>query len=394
MKKVNDKLWSKPFIYVCLANFFTFFGFQIIVPALPLYLDSLGTDSAYVGLVLASFSLAVLVARPLAGVFLVDRGYDKLCVILGVIVCLLALGGYWLAPVLVLIAAARMTHGVGFGFSSVAFGAMVARLVPSHRRAEGMGYFALSVSLGLCLGPIGGTYSMEYFNFNYPLVFCGFFLLMSIIWLVLLPKWQPAVPPARPKITFSLFFEKSVWLPCLLCGLFGVAYGPIVGYITLWGKDLGIMNVGAFFLLNASCSLVVRLFAGRVADTMGRAWILLPSGLLNGLSLLILMLYPNYSGLIWSAICMGLAMGAGYPTLQAWAIDLAPEARRGAATAFFYNCFDLGIGLSIVFWGFVASYWGYNTMYAIASSCMLLYLLIYVGHLIKGRRNSADFKPE
>ena len=381
----SDKLWTKPFIFVCLANLFTFFSFQIVVPALPLYLDSIGTDSAQVGLVLASFSLSVLVARPLAGVLLVDRGFDKLCVLLGAIVCLLALGGYWWAPTLIFITMARLIHGAGFGFSSVAYGAMVARLVPAHRRAEGMSYFALSVSLGLCLGPIGGTYSMEYFNFSYTLLFCSVFLALSVIWLLALPSWRPMVPPTRLKLSWKLFFEKSVWFPCFLCGLFGVAYGPITAFITLWGKGVGINNVGAFFLLNACCSLVVRLFAGRVADTMGRSWIILPACIVNGLSLLILQVFDGYSAMVWSAICMGLGMGSGYPVLQAWVIELVSEERRGAATAFFYNAFDLGIGISIIVWGVVASFFGYATMYGIASLSMLLFLVCYLGHLFNNR---------
>lgn len=391
MGKIVSELWTKAFIFVCLANFFTFFGFQTLLPALPLYLDSLGTDSAHTGLVLASFSLSVLLGRPLAGVLLVDRGLDILCVLLGTIICLVALAGYWMITPLILITLARLLHGFGFGFSSVAYGAMVARLVPPHRRAEGVGYFGLSVSLGLCLGPLVGAYAMEHFNFYYALIFCAICLLLSIVWLSALPKWHPIVPPTRQKISWSMFFEKSVWFPCFLCALIGVTYGPIVGFITLWGKSAGINNVGAFFLLNAACSLLVRLFAGRVADTMGRSWIIIPAGIIYGLSLVILWVAESYSGMVWAAICSGVGLGSAYPVLQAWMIDLAPQEKRGAATAFFYNAFDLGIGLSLVLWGVVASYTGYAVMYGIASASMLVFIACYVVHLLRSRAQQTAY---
>ncbi len=382
-------LWNKPFIFVCLANLFTFFGFQIIVPALPLYLDSLGTGSGHMGLILASFCLSVMLARPLAGGLLVDRGYDRLCIVLGILICLGGLAGYGLVVNLLFITMARFIHGVGFGFSSVAYGAMVARLLPASRRAEGMGYFALTASLGLCLGPLAGTYLMEYFNFHYTLACCALLLFVSLVWTAALPKWRPAADAPYERLSWHMFFEKKVWFPCALCAFLGASYGPVAAFITLWGKSQGIGNVGVFFLLNASCSLLVRLFAGRVADSMGKAWVIVPAGLVTGCSLLILYLFDGYSALVWSAICLGLGIGSGYPILQAWVIELAPPERRGAATAFFYNSFDLGLGLSIVLWGIIASRLGYGAMYGIASISMLVFLISYSLHCLRQPRASA-----
>jgi MFS family permease len=269
---------------------------------------------------------------------------------------------------------------------------MVARLVPAKRRAEGMGYFGVSISLALCLGPLGGTFGMEYFGFPITLLCAGVLMLFCFYWLMLLPSWKPLV--AVPAIPFSLnrFIETSVWFPSLLCGIIGLSFGSVGGYITLWGKSVGISNVGGFFLLNAVFSLLVRLFAGRVADSMGRKFIILPSGLIFGISLVILMMCNSYTGMIIAAICMGIGLGSIYPTLQAWVIDLCPPERRGAATAFYYNSFDLGMGISMVAWGKVASLLGFSYMYGIAAIAMVLFMVLYIGHLYKekNRRRACD----
>ena len=379
-------MWTKPFISVSLANFFTFFGFQIIMPILPLHLDTWNISSLQVGLVMAGFSLAVLIARPLTALWL-DRGFDKICVVLGTLVCLLAIGGYGFSASLALIACSRMLHGAGFGTSSVAYGAIVARLVPASRRAEGMGYFGLSISLAICLGPMAGTYGMEYLGFHNTLLFAGFFTVFGLLWLIMLPKSPPpSEQTVKVKFSWRHFYERSVLLPCILVCLLGVTYGAIVAYVTLWAKELGILNAGFFFLLNAACSLVVRLFTGRIADTMGYAYILLPAALLQFLCMILLMLAKDSTWFVGAGILLGLGLGSAYPILQAWTVEWASLERRSAALAFFYNAYDVGIGGGIILFGWLATIFGYNGMYGISSLSMVVFLVGYACYLIRKRR--------
>ncbi|MDR1396507.1 MAG: MFS transporter [Desulfarculales bacterium] len=378
-------LWTKPFVFVSLANFFTFFGFQTIIPILPLYLDSWGASGTQVGLILSGFSLAVLIARPLTALGL-ERGLDKICVLTGAVICLAAIGGYGLAGSLLLLAFCRMLHGVGFGSASVSYGSIVARLVPPGRRAEGMGYFGMSIGLALCLGPVAGTYAYEYLGFSYSLIFAGFLTVLGIIWLSYLPAGEATAPTGKLKLHWRHFFEKRVSYPCLLADLFGISFGAIVVYVPLWGKELGINNVGFFFLLNAACTLFIRIFSGKLADRKGYACILLPAAFLQGLASLLLMWAESYIWLMGAGICMGLGLGAAYPTLQAWVVDLAPLERRGAALAFYYNAYDLGIGCGIIFFGWMADAYGYPSMYGISALSMVIYLASYTGYLLKKKR--------
>jgi MFS family permease len=379
-------MWTKTFVFICLANFFTFFGFQTIVPILPLYLDSWGASSAQVGLILAGFSLSVIIFRPLAALW-VDRGFDKLCVLGGTLVCLAAIGGYGLASGLVLLAMYRLLHGAGFGCVSVAYGTFVARLVPPGRRAEGMGYFGISIGLALCLGPVAGTYAYEYLGFFHALIFAGGLTSIGLIWLAYLPA-GPALSSGKLKLNWRYFLEVSAAYPCLLISLFGLSFGPIIAFVPLWGKELGISNIGFFFLLNATCTMLVRTFSGKLADRRGYAWVLLPAALVHGTGLILLMLAQGHIWLVGAGICMGLGVGAAYPAMQAWAVDLAPLERRSAALAFYYNAFDLGVGCGIVFFGWLASHCGYSHMYGVASLSIVLYLLIYGWYLLKKKGNS------
>ena len=64
----KDKLFTRSYILVCVANFLTSFSFFLLVPTLPFYLaDVYGVSSDVVGLVLSCYVVAVLCIRPFAG---------------------------------------------------------------------------------------------------------------------------------------------------------------------------------------------------------------------------------------------------------------------------------------------------------------------------------------
>ena len=69
----QPKLWTRDFTLICLATFFIFCAFQILMPVLPKYVQSLGADEKIVGLVSGIFTISALLARPFIGREL-DRG--------------------------------------------------------------------------------------------------------------------------------------------------------------------------------------------------------------------------------------------------------------------------------------------------------------------------------
>ena len=64
----QDRLWTRDYVFVCIAAFMMAFSFFILVPTLPLYLkDTFEIGPAMVGVVLSCYVVAVLSVRPMAG---------------------------------------------------------------------------------------------------------------------------------------------------------------------------------------------------------------------------------------------------------------------------------------------------------------------------------------
>ncbi|MFE4425465.1 MFS transporter [Peribacillus butanolivorans] len=57
-------------------------------------------------------------------------------------------------------------HGIGFGMATTATGAIVADLIPESRKGEGMGYYGLTLNLGMVVGPFLGLTIMHHGGTN------------------------------------------------------------------------------------------------------------------------------------------------------------------------------------------------------------------------------------
>lgn len=373
-------LWTAPFIALAFINFFTFFCFQLLLPVFPVHLSSLGNDKQTIGLVMASFTVAVIPMRIIASQWL-EKGMTRFCIVTGIIVMSLATIGYWLASNIEYIRLARMLHGVGFGISTVTYGTLVSILVPAERRAEGMGYFGLSVSIAMCLGPWAGPWVHQEYGFIGVVVLSVACVLIALPIVFLIPPGASKVAHRKP---FSLrkMVVKEVFFPTLLCVLLGITWGGIAGYVALWGKELNVENIGTFFLINALCSVLVRLGTGRLADRFGYSFVIIPSMISLACGYYLLAIAGDYSKLKIAAVFVGIGFGILSPTFQAWTINLAPPDQRSAAIAMYYNCYDIGIGSGIALWGTFSHYYGFPNLYYTTTFLTIIMFILYTGHLI------------
>lgn len=72
--EAKEKIWTKDFVLICLANFFVFLGFQMTLPTIPLFVEHLGGNDQLIGLVDGIFTFSALIMRPFAGHALETKG--------------------------------------------------------------------------------------------------------------------------------------------------------------------------------------------------------------------------------------------------------------------------------------------------------------------------------
>ncbi|MBO5820411.1 MAG: MFS transporter, partial [Alistipes sp.] len=112
----KDRLFTRNYIFVCIAAFLMSFSFFILVPTLPLYLtNTFGISPALVGVVLSCYVVAVLCIRPMTG-FVADTLPRKSVYVASYTVFVLSfLGYFFITETLALFILLRIFHGFSFG---------------------------------------------------------------------------------------------------------------------------------------------------------------------------------------------------------------------------------------------------------------------------------------
>ena len=140
----KDKLFTRSYVCIVMANFLLYFGFWLLIPVLPFYLKEVyGCAEGIIGAVLSCYIVSSLIVRPFSG-FLLDIFPRKPLYIISYVVFTAVFLGYVASATLLMFIMLRAFHGLAFGAVSVGGNTVVVDIMPSSRRGEGIGYYGLS----------------------------------------------------------------------------------------------------------------------------------------------------------------------------------------------------------------------------------------------------------
>jgi multidrug resistance protein len=138
-----------------ITAFVDMLGLIIIYPLLPFYAEDLGADAAIVGALIASFSVAQLIAAPVWG-WLSDRYGRRPAILVGLLLSALAYVIFAFASSLWLLFLSRVIQGLGGGTIGVVQ-AYVSDVSDTKDRAKTLGWLSAVTSLGAVIGPAIGS---------------------------------------------------------------------------------------------------------------------------------------------------------------------------------------------------------------------------------------------
>jgi MFS family permease len=376
----KNRLWNGNFLLLCFSNFFMFTSFYMLLPTLPVFLvEHLDGTERQVGLIIAFFTTAQIFARPLAGKWLDEIGRKKVFLFARIAFFILMFF-YLTIPGLLLFFLLRFIHGFSFGIATTASGTMAADVVPSECRAEGIGYYGAFVSLTLVIGPSVGLWVMNNGSFNVLFIFSCVLAGISAI-LGSLIKVEEHIQKERGDQKLSLIeklVEPKVLHICIVSVMIISVYGGIVSFISLYAKELEMVEAaGYFFAVYSLVLLVIRPLSGKISDKFGASFVIYPGMVLCIVGTFVLSQSNTITIFLLSAFLISLGIGSIQPSLQALVIDAVPSERRGAATATYFMSIDLGIAGGAFVLGTIANYIGYSGMFLSSSLFVLVGFIFY-----------------
>lgn len=361
---MKERLVTPSYILIIAANFLQFFGFWLLIPVLPFYLQEVfGADKTSIGAILSCYTIAALCMRPFSG-YLLDTFSRKPLYLLAYFLFTMMFGGYMMAGTLTIFILCRIIHGFSFGMVTVSGNTIVIDIMPSSRRGEGLGYYGLANNIAMSIGPMTGLFLHDA-AVGYTFIFsCSLGACILGFLCAYLVKTPYKPPVKREPISLDRFILLKGIPAGISLLLLSIPYGMTTNYVAMYAKQIGITaSTGFFFTLMAIGMAVSRLFSGKLVDK-GMITQVIQAGLY-----LVCFCFFGLSACGWTvdwnlqittvfffaiALLMGVGFGTMFPAYNTLFVNLAPNNQRGTATSTYLTSWDVGIGIGMVVGGYIA----------------------------------------
>lgn len=280
---MNEKIVTKNFVCTFIAQFSLALVMYTLMSTITEYVTAFGATAAIAGLVSGIYVVGGLFSRMYSGNAMEKYGWKKIVIIFGIIhftaSCL-----YIFANNVVLLLIIRFIHGIGFGATMNAIMIIAMSGLPKSRYGEATGYFMMSTSLGVAIGPFVGGLIYDNFGgngcFAAAMIFSFFIVIsMSMVDTKNLDPWYQKVKTTDDqaqnsntikRFSIDRFIEiKAIPISlCIFCLCFG--YAALMSFYRLYAQYTNLTNeFKYFFLIYAAMLIVSRPVAGKLQDKLG-----------------------------------------------------------------------------------------------------------------------------
>jgi MFS family permease len=327
-------LW--PIIILGFVAFVTSFGAHVVAVNLPAYAAQVGIGVAMIGLLIAAYDAAEVVAKPLFGA-IADRRGMKQTMLVGIAVFVLASLAYlWVDPRLLLLI--RFLQGVGAAALSAVSLALVAAYTTVERRGRAYGIYNALKGAGYVISPIVGGAIVLKSNFSMIFVAAAAIGVVAFVLSLLLPKPKAETKPHLDDDDdiglsglVAAFKQSSLW-PWYVVTIINMFFvGILFGFlpVRVYALGYGPLINGVLLTAVSASYLLIQPIAGAIADRVSPGLTIRVGLLLAGLCVI---LTPFVTGwlLFVIAILAGIGVGTVWTNTDALVSQQALAGKLGA----------------------------------------------------------------
>lgn len=358
----------RPFLPLFGGIFCCLLGVGASLATVPFFvLHRLHGSNVEAGAAVAALSVAVVVARPVAGRLADSHGY-KLLMLCGTVAAALAGLGYYGAVSLPVLLAVRIVQGAGEGAVYTAGAAWLVAICPPERRGRVVGLYGIYMWLGITLGALFGTLAMRLIGFSAVWGLCA---LVGVAGFASVSAGQRSPDPAGKRGRLFILPAATV-LPGIALSLASLGYAALAAFVALHMQKRGVTDGVAGFNAFGFTYIGVRLFIGKVPDRFGPRPVALWSAIVEAIGLVIVAVAPNLPVVIIGGLVMGAGLSLLFPSLALIVINSSDASQQGAALGAFTSFWDLGIAVGAPISGLIASISSYTAIYYVMAGCAIV----------------------
>ncbi len=399
----SKSIWSREFLFICLITFLAYANNSVFFTFYE-YLKSLPVSPESFGLIIAVFSAASLIVRPILSPFIhPDNAGPYLFA--GTVMVIAALVSYTIAISFWSMMIVRIFHGLAFVVMGTALMALTVDFIPKERSAQVFGLLAIVILIpNTVIPPILPLLSRIMGGFTGMLIF---FAVVTVLVFPLVNALKPNVTKkniagsfqntesagenlksghavgmlSREEI-FRDILDPRVAALLVAMLLFFSTYALVFFFLDGYGRSIGISSTGFFMTIATASEIGIRLAAGSMFDRMDKC--LLTSFTMFGLALAYALLGHVYGSYAFFALggLLGVGWGIAMPVFNGLMFDISTPR---------FQAFNLNLGLQMFQGGFflgpfiggpVVTRWGFPVLFNVCA-VMNLSALVFTFYLKK-----------
>ncbi|WP_333495690.1 multidrug efflux MFS transporter MdtG [Kluyvera sp. CHPC 1.251] len=388
--------WKRNLAVVWLGCFLTGAAFSLVMPFLPLYVESLGVTghsslNMWSGLVFSITFLFSAIASPLWG-GLADRKGRKIMLLrsaLGMAIVMLFMGlaqNIWQFLIL------RALLGLLGGFIPNA-NALIATQIPRHKSGWALGTLSTGAVSGALLGPLAGGFLADNYGLR-PVFFMTAAVLFVCFVMTLFFIREQFTPVSKKEMlhvkeVFGSLKNRELVLSLFVTTLIiQVATGSIAPILTLYVRDLAgnISNIAFVSGMIASVPGVAALICaprlGKLGDRIGPEKILIVALVVSVLLLIPMSFVQNPLQLGILRFLLGAADGALLPALQTLLVYNSSNQIAGRIFSYNQSFRDIGNVTGPLIGAAVSANYGFRAVFCVTAA-VVLFNAIYTGFSLR-----------
>jgi MFS family permease len=365
------------------VGFVTSFGAHIVAVNLPVYAEQVGIGVALIGLLIAAYDFAEIVAKPIFGM-LADRRGMKQTMLAGIALFIGASMLYLVLDPRFLIAV-RFLQGIG----AAALSAVSLALVGSYyteRRGQAFGLYNAVKGAGYVLSPLVG--SVIVWKSHFSVIFLATAAIGVLAFLLCLPLPEPKTGAAEifdDDDAFSLSGLRAVfrqadlwpWYVVIVVNMFFV--GILFGFLPVRIHALHYQPLasGIFLAIAALSYLMVQPPAGILADKIGVGRTVQVGLAVSGIGIVLI---PFVSGvlLVVISVLAGIGIGTVWTNTDTIMSQLAASGRLATTMGVAGSFKEFGDMLGPLLIGLLSQALGLTAGFVICGVMGLLSLVLIV----------------
>jgi len=351
------------------VSFLTDLSSEMIYPLLPVFLTTvLGAGAISLGIIEGIAEATASVLKVLSGLWADRVARRKPLVLAGYTLASIARPLIGLATGWPFVLAMRFTDRIGKGLRSSPRDALIADSVDPANRGRAFGFQRAMDHAGAVLGPIVAALLMSAAGLPLRTVFLLAGIPAALVIIVLIfgvhetPRARTAAPGPDTSRADSGALRAGSWhdlgpgyhryLFALLVFTLGNSTDAFI-LLRLTEGGVSAPGIALLWSLHHIVKMTASYFGGSLSDRAGRKRLVLAGWLLYALVYLGFGVCDGVIPLIGLFLVYGIYFGLTEPVERAWAVDLVPRQRTGAALGYYHGAVGIAALPASVLFGFI-----------------------------------------